>query len=363
MDSFPQVRAGSGEPAQYVDGQWRILPRAPFARPADPEITGRITRQIDRLAAAYRPDGSNRPNERLGDFLIDERVRIQLFRLEALLRLYVRVFPDLEKYRLSVKNVEDGLGAYTFAVDSVAFAKDKFKDENRAKPPDAARTAEQDKTLQGLEQKHAAARAAFTKLVERSTMEADLPELRSMVLSTFAGWSPSEDIGFVTGELLRVLKKVRHDRFNFNLLEDGIHEFRRQLRWFPVLIDSLDGLILVREDPPGACPVPTLESLAGSRAARHRYANPELAYPATRPCNISRCLLWQVVKTVDEMGRLKDDIQGEASVSTALDDEYDVPSSNFVTPQEIARAQSMRTELFSSRAIESLMTQLSSCKP
>ncbi len=199
----------------------------------------------------YRPDGSNRPIERLGDLLIDERVRIQLFRLEALLRLYVRVFPDLEKYRLSVKNVEDGLGAYTFAVDSVAFAKDKFKDENRAKPPDAARTAEQDKTLQGLEQKHAAARAAFTKLVERSTMETDLPELRSMVLSTFAGWSPSEDIGFVTGELLRVLKKVRHDRFNFNLLEDGIHEFRRQLRWFPVLIDSLDGLILVRRGPAG----------------------------------------------------------------------------------------------------------------
>ena len=139
----PEVRdraggEGAGEPQE----QWRIFPHPPFARPASEEVTSRITRQVDRFAVLYRPEGSNRSVETLGDSLVDSKARIQLFRLESLLRLYVKAFPDLEKYRLEVKDVEDGLGDYTFAVDSLDFAKDKFKDENRSRPPDAARKAE-----------------------------------------------------------------------------------------------------------------------------------------------------------------------------------------------------------------------------
>src|SRR5262249_102495 len=151
----------------------------------------------------------------------------------------------------------------------------------------------------------------------------------------------------------------------FNQLEDGIHEFRRRLRWFPMLIDSLDGLVVLRNDPPGACPVPALEALSGTRAAKHRYSNPELRFPATRPCTISRSLLCQVVKTEDDIGRLKDVAQGNLAVEAALeaDDTIDVASSNKATPEEIAHANAMRAELFSTRALDSLLNQLSSCKP
>ena len=358
----PDARAGDEETLRRA-GQWRIFPRAPFARPADEGITARLTRQIDRLVALFRPDGNSVPLEALGDSLIEGKARQQLFGLESLLRLYVRAFPDLEKYRREVKEVEDGLGAYSFAVDSLSFAQDKFKKANQTQASDAARKAEQEKVLEGLEKKKEMARVVFGKLVERSSLDSDLPELRSLVVSSFAGWSSSKDLAYVTHDLLRVLRNVRYGRFNFNRLEDGIHEFRRRLRWFPILIDSLDGLILVRGDPPGACPVPALEGLVGSAAARHRYSNPELRFPATHPCTISRCLLWQVVKTTNDMGRLKDEVQGEAAVGAALDDEADVASSNYATPQEIARAQAIRTELFSSRALDSLMAQISSCKP
>jgi hypothetical protein len=200
--------------------------------------------------------------------------------------------------------------------------------------------------------------------VEGSNLGSELPELQAQLGSSLAGWGSSKDLAYVDNELQRVLKDVRDGRLNFNLLEDGIHEFRRRLRWFPMMIDSLDGLILLRDDPPGACPVPALEALRGSRAATHRYSNPELSFPATHPCTISRCLLWQVVKTTDEIGRLKDVAEGNAAVEAALDiDQDDVASSNKVTPEEIERAKKIRTELFSSHALDSLMGQLSSCKP
>jgi hypothetical protein len=358
----PTVRAG-GPPAPLAQQQWRIFPHSPFRRGADEEIAARFTRQIEPLASFFQPEPSSE-TETIADALLEAKARNQFFRVESLLRLYRRAFPDLEKYLASVKEIEDGIGAYSYAVDSLKFAEDEFKKENQARPATPARLAEQEKALEGLRKKKAAARIVFTKVVDRSTLSADLPELRSQLGSNLVGWPARRDLEYVNGELVRVLKDVKDGRYNFNQLEDGIHEFRRQLRWFPMMIDSLDGLILLRDDPPGACPVPALESLKGTRAATHKYSNPELSFPATHPCTISRCLMWPVVKTVDEIGRLKDEAEGNAAIGAALDvDDDHVAWSNKVSPEEIARAKTIRTELMASRALDSLMGQLSSCKP
>jgi len=74
--------------------------------------------------------------------------------------------------------------------------------------------------------------------------------------------------------------------------------------------------------------------------------------------------MWPVVKTVDDIGRLKDEAEGNAAIGAALDvDDDHVAWSNKVSPEEIARAKSIRSELMASRALDSLMGQLSSCKP
>jgi hypothetical protein len=359
----PAVRAGGERPpAPSAQQSWRILPHAPFRRAADQEIAARFTRQIEPLVSFFQPEESE--TETIADALLDAKARNQFFRLESLLRLYRRAFPDFEKYLASVKEIEDGIGAYSFTVDSLKFAEDEFKKENQGSAITPARIAEQEKALDGLRKKKATARVVFAKLVDRSTLSADLPELRSQLSSNLVGWPAAKDREYVNGELVRVLKDAKDGRYNFNQLEDGIHEFRRQLRWFPMMIDSLDGLILLRDDPPGACPVPALESLAGTRAATHRYSNPPLSFPATHPCTISRCLLWPVVKTVDDIGRLKDEAEGKAAVGAALDfDDDHVAWINKVSPEDIARAKTIRTELLASRALDSLMGQLSSCKP
>ena len=352
-----QPRIAAEQATRPLAGQWRIFPRAPFAGPADGEITARLRRHVDLVAAQLAPDGADVPPGRLVDSLIAGNARTHLFRLESLLRVYERAFPDLDKYLAAVKEVEDGLGAYLLAVDSLKFAEDKFRARNQT------RAAEQETIVKALQKKAERERVVLAKLLERSTLGADLAELRTLVDSSFVGWGRPKDLAHVTRELQRVLTNVRDGRFDFHRLDD-IHEFRRRLRWFPILIDSLDGLVLLRADAPGACPVPALEALSGSHAAQHRYSNPPLRFPATRPCTISRCLLWQIVKTVDDLGRVKDEAEGEAAVHAALDEhEVEVASSNAVTREEIARATASRTELYSSRALDSLVAQLSACKP
>ena len=84
--------------------------------------------------------------------------------------------------------------------------------------------------------------------------------------------------------------------------------------------------------------------------------------PPLHPCTISRCLMWPVVKAVDDIGRLKDEVQGQAAVDTADNFEFDVSASNKVTAEEIARAKASRSELFSSKALDLIIDQLSSCK-
>jgi hypothetical protein len=361
----PALRAGGGQSnAHFAQQQWRIFPHAPFRRAADQEITARFTRQIEPLTLFFQPEQSNAEFESAADALLEDKARNQFFRLESLLRLYQRAFPDFEKYLAAVKEMEDGIGAYSYTVDSLKFAEDQFKRENQRTAASPAQLAEQQKIVEGLRKKEAAARVVFTRLVDRSTLSADLPALRSELDSSLTGWPARRDLEYVNGELVRLLKDVKDTRYDFNQLEDGIHEFRRQLRWFPMMIDSLDGLILLRDDPKGACPVPALESLAGTRAATHRYSNPPLSYPASHPCSISRCLLWPVVKTVDEIGRLKDEAEGRAAVEAALavDDDH-VAWSTRVSADEIARAKTIRAELLSSHALDLLMGQLSSCKP
>jgi hypothetical protein len=359
----PALRAG-GQAARIGQEQWRIFPHSPFRRAADEEITARFSRQIEPLASFFQPEQGHAELGTIADALTEAKARNQFFRLESLLRLYRRAFPDFDKYLASVKQMEDGIGAYSYAADSLKFAEDEFKKENQGAPATPARSAEQQKVLDALRKKKATARVVFTKLVDRSPLSSDLTALRSQLSSNLAGWPARKDLEYVNEELVRMLKDARDGRYNFNDLEDGIHEYRRRLRWFPMMIDSLDGLIMLRDDPPGACPVPSLEALAGTRAAKHRYSNPSLSFPATRPCTISRCLLWPVVKTVDDIGKLKDVAQGQAAVDAALDFEDDtVAWSNKVSANEIAQAKAIRAELISSHALDSLIGQLSSCKP
>ena len=318
-------------------------------QPGSDEVIARLTRRIDPLEQLFQ--SGNTATTAFIDSLADGAMRSDLFRLESLLRLYRHHFDNLTEHLKQVKTVEDGIGAYMYAVDSVNFAKERFSKD----PSDGS-------ALAGLEQKRDAAREVLAKLLQGSTLGADLRSLKSQAGPSFRGWGTSRNSPFVRRELQQMLKKVRDSHYDFTKLEDGIHEFRRQLRWFPMTIDALDGAVMVRDDPAGMCPVPALEGLAGSAAARNKYSTPALRFPAPNACSISRCLLWEVSKTIRDLGRLKDEAQGNIAIESALDD-VDVATSNKATPQETERATAIRSELAASHALDTLIAQLSACSP
>src|SRR5262245_40441315 len=220
----PTVRAGGEKPpAQLAQQQWRIFPHSPFRRGADEEIAARFTRQIEPLVSFFQPEASSSETETIADALLEEKARNQFFRLESLLRLYRKAFPDLEKYLASVKEIEDAVGDYSYAVDSLKFAEEQFKTEDRRQPPNTTRVAEQEKVLGGLRKKQEKARIVFANVIERSTLRSDLPELQSQVSSNLVGWRSGQDLEYVNGELRQVLKDARDGRYDFLKLEDGIH--------------------------------------------------------------------------------------------------------------------------------------------
>lgn len=323
-------------------------------QPGSPEVTARLTRRIDRLLALFRPPNPSSSVDAFVDSLVADDARSELFRMESLLRLYRHKFPNLAEHLRQVKAAEDGLGAYAYAVDSLTFSKDKFKKEDAVEAP---------AILAALEEKRGAAHGVLATFLQKSTIAGDLQSFKSQVGPAFRGWGTFQDTPFVKKELQQMLKKVRDGQYDFTQLENGIHEFRRQLRWFPMTIDGLDGLVTLRDDAPGKCPVTPLEALAGTAAARHKYANPALRFPAQHPCTISRCLLWQVSKTIRDLGHLKDNAQGNAAMEAALDEDLDVSTSVRVTPEEIARANTIRRDLYSSHALDALISQIGSCRP
>src|SRR5262245_46388930 len=210
-------------PLPFARQQWRIFPHSPLRRGVDEEINARFARQIELLGSFFQPDESSSPSEPLADSFLEAKVRNQLFRLESLLRLYRKAFPDLEKYLASVKEIEDAVGDYSYAVDSLKFAEEQFKTEDRRQGPNAARVAEQQKVLAGLRKKQEKARIVFANVIERSTLRSDLLELQSQVSSNLVGWRPGQDLEYVNGELRQVLKDARDGRYDFLKLEDGIH--------------------------------------------------------------------------------------------------------------------------------------------
>src|SRR4051794_17207458 len=81
----PEVRAGGQQSAARFQQQWHLIPHAPFRRPPEPEVTARLTRQIDPLLTVLDAESTAAP-ETVADAMLESKVRNQLFRLESLLR-------------------------------------------------------------------------------------------------------------------------------------------------------------------------------------------------------------------------------------------------------------------------------------
>ncbi|MCM0606997.1 MAG: hypothetical protein KA715_12980 [Xanthomonadaceae bacterium] len=174
-------------------------------------------------------------NEAIDQFLKND-VRRQLFKLEGLSRLYKIQYEEFDPIYNKFKKLEDVLGKFIETKEYFEFAE-------KLDAPQAAQKK--------LKAKLDESRVALVTILEKSWLpdskgvsgaEDMMEELYDMV------WDPdATDRKLMLQSYARDVRKVIGNDYDMDKLQEGIHELRRRLRWFPIYIGSLDGLITIKK--------------------------------------------------------------------------------------------------------------------
>jgi hypothetical protein len=187
-----------------------------------------------------RLQGTDSPTA-LADKIVDKDLRRQLFLLEGICKLYKNEYPEMRGQRDSVKQLEDVIGHFTGARAQYEVLKD-----NPNVPDDAKAYLKKH-----MDEKH----EILTQVVAEKWFpgpDGKVPGIQELV-STLEGidWaSEKKDLKFIADELRDELKDIRDTEYDMADLqgEVGMHELRRDLRWFPIYVEALDGLVQLSAD-------------------------------------------------------------------------------------------------------------------
>ncbi len=303
-------------------------------RPSSQVSAMQIIRGITELEAVFgriaRTDGFFEKSKRdQADALLEGGLRLAAFNLQSLGRVY-RKYPIastqgfLKKLRESAKDLEDHLGEY-----------DKMKSLGKAPAMGRAAVA-----LMGL-----VAREGWLDRAGRSP--------RATVFKAAAArqaWlSPAEDRDFAIGELVDQLQSVAAADYDMRRLEAGLHELRRELRWFSISARALGGVVIASSVM--ACPQ--------RQSVFAAHADPKYGLPTSGPfadaCRISTCLSVELNGAVTLLGELKDEAEPIVENDPALKRADRTP------PQVAARAQNAYSALLRSGILENTQSQLRAC--
>jgi tetratricopeptide (TPR) repeat protein len=239
-----------------------------------------------------------KPLNELPEYLVEKDVRFQLFMLEELGRAYRTFLPEFEFVYAKTRNFENDIGRYQAAIDYV----------------DAAKGL-------GLD-------AADIKYLQRS-----VDRYRQILVENIGkdGWQPdvagripalAEILEIVTDpkvvsknkkerdELLRfygeATKAMYETEYDMNLLEDGIHEFRRDIRKLQIIVFAKRGLTRISSDHGQVRSRELIDKTAETELNSSKYLPTFDAYIDTAPVVISKPYLLALIKYTQEFGKLKD---------------------------------------------------------
>lgn len=242
--------------------------------------------------------------------LVDAAMRIDVrryfFMLEGICRLYrERYGDDAKRVWRRVKKMEDALGRvdYTRAMHAAA---------KRFKAPKKARTflrEARDKAERKLRKQLRAEWCPDSK--------GSIPGVARLVEASGAfPWDdPATDRRYLSGQIAAELEAIEHDDLDMEELEEGVHELRRSIRWFPIYLFALSGFASLDES---LNPIPEYEPLLRSDAAKSKYAALAANPRETSPIQVSRSLFIANSVYVGELGDLKDDGQTIEGLAFAL---------------------------------------------
>lgn len=283
LDKKGRLQANTPEVATLLQ-RYRV--DGPVDRPFERVLVH--TAKIDEILRS-EPDA-----DKLVDLVMGKDLRRQVFLLEGISKLYSDIHgKKAERVYDGAKKLEDQLGHFSMTKSNLATAEKVGADPA---------------VVELLRKDMQASRAALKELLAADWMpdaKGRIPALRDVVEDWGeAKWgSYDKDIDKVKGELSRRLSKLEATPYDMTDLDNGIHELRRQLRWFPIYAESLNGLFQLDEK---SNPVKAYEPLLNADIAKSKYVQLPDAAREQSPIPLSKSVYCGLMQLTLDLGVLKD---------------------------------------------------------
>ncbi len=253
--------------------------------------------------------------------------RIAAFNLQALAKIYAKQNDLFGTLRKDFKTIEDGIGT----ADKWIKLKNKEKE------------------------KKAVSDFAVVLRKEEWSVAGTSPKMQKIRndLQNYAWPTPAQDRQFILGQLGLDLEKIKATAYDFSKLEEGngLHEFRREVRWFTIKARVLNGLFKFKAG--NACPVEELKPLLSLPIATSKYAQLPANPSEKNTCAITQCLFVDMASIVESVGAIKDEV--EQLIGNTGSDE---------TPEKLRKKVEAIYDSFKSRdTLTRLGVDLKSCQP
>jgi hypothetical protein len=225
--------------------------------------------------------------------------RIQLFGLQALFKAYKDQSGDnFDRMRRTARRMENAIGEF-----------DKWTKIIKKEPHNVSANVKKRNR-----KKLAEAREDLLNVFDKGPEVLD--NMHSFILNYDFG-SYKEDKEFLMYNLSKHIKKnLIKKPYKLYLLEDddpetgqgnGLHEFRREVRWFNMQAAALNGLVHFK--PKYDCSMDEYAYLVDTKLANDKYAKLRKGIKEKNPCLISQCVYLRMVEIIAQVGDLKDNIE------------------------------------------------------
>lgn len=260
-------------------------------------VKGKVARPLERvLVHAAKIHGivsSERDPAALLNKVMAGDLRRYVFLLEGIAKLYSKRHDEALPALASAKLLEDSLGAVSATRTNLAYAR---------------QVGAPTEVLAHLESKESAAVQALEKLLADAWMpdkQGRVPALHQLL----TGWGEAKWDGYaadkkaVRKELVRRLEKLSETSYDMDDLQGGIHELRRQLRWFPIYAESVNGLVQLDDT---RNPVRAYARLLATDLASSKYLQLPDDSREVGPLVVSKSLYTALMQLTLDLGALKD---------------------------------------------------------
>ena len=220
-------------------------------------------------------------------------LRRQVFLLEGIGKVYDRRYDEAGEASEAAKELEDELGDLSAARTNLAYA-------SQVKAPADV--------IAYLEKAERDAKKDLKKVLSESWVpdaKGRAPALKELASEWGeVKWDDyADDKKFLRGELVRRLVKLSDTPFDMNQLETGIHELRRQLRWFPIYTEASNGLLQLDATKN---PVKHYEPMLTVQLATSKYVDLPDDSREVDAIHISKSLYTAIMKLTLDLGGVKD---------------------------------------------------------